>query len=168
MTKRENGFDRAVGQGGVAFDPVAGQARLQAERQALAEMKAAAVPPAAMAAAPAAPARGVMQLVQNWDVSIGGIRRADGAHWITPTPLDLENHNARLRHGDEAADRAETRAARAGRQATRRDVELELRRIDAFTPSQQAMAKRYAELVEWRAAAGVKCGKLEPGMGGAG
>ena len=143
-------------------------AKVARETASLAEMRLQATPPDAMRAAPVAPARGTMQLVQNWDILPGGTRRAAGAHWVHPSPLDLENHAARQRGGDEALAQAEDRAARAGRVASDDDRAAALRKVDLFTPAQVAMANRYRDLIEWRAGSAIKCAKLEGGSGGGG
>jgi hypothetical protein len=109
-----------------------------------AQMLAAAVPPEAMAAAPVAPARGTMQLVPNWDVTRGGIRREAGAHWRAACALVAMNARA--------VARAEARGVVLG--------EL------PFTVSQIAIAETYRGLVEWRAGSGIKCASVEAGRGG--
>lgn len=169
MTKQAKGFD----QGFCDWDPAMsgltkGRYRLEISERAVAEMKAGAMPPAEMSVAPVAPARGVHQLAADWEVLPGGTRRQTGVHWITPTRLDVENHYARDRFGDRAAERAEERAGRRGRLATDAEREIEMRKVEAFSPSQVAMARRYAELVEKKAASGIKCGRLEGGSGGGG
>lgn len=136
----------------VALDLAAGRLRLADEARRLVLMKGAATPPAEMRAAPVAPARGVQQLVPDWDLLPGGTRRRAGAHWITPTGLHVINEMDR-RAQPAPAD------GQAGGQAVRKAADL-------FTPSQVAMGARYAELVEWRAASGVKGGKLEASHGG--
>ena len=143
----------------------AGQARAD-EALRVAQMLRAATPPAAMRAAPVAPARGTMRLVENWEVQTGGTRRLDGARWITPSSLDIENALARKKRGDAAVDRAEERAERRGEDLTEADAEAVLRRVDLFTPGQVAMADRYRALVEWRAGSAIKCASLEAGRGG--
>ncbi|MGV8987802.1 MAG: hypothetical protein ACOH2H_16130 [Cypionkella sp.] len=123
--------------------------RLAAETARLAEMRAAAEPPEAMRAAPVAPARGTMQLVQGWDIQPGGTRRAAGAHWIVPSMLDVINEQAPYRPSAKDPEAAPTKVA-------------------VFTPSQVAVANRYRDLVEWRAGSAIKCSKLEGGSGGGG
>jgi hypothetical protein len=104
-----------------------------------------AVPPAAMASAPIAPARGTMQLVTNYEATPGGIRRTSGAHWRAACVLEAMN-------------------ARAAHRAEARGVAVLL----PFGPGQIAMAGIYRGLVEWRDGAGVKCSSLEAGRGGGG
>lgn len=123
--------------------------RVAGETARLTQMKAQATPPEAMRAAPVAPARGTMQLVQNWEIMAGGTRRADGAHWIESSPLDVANMRA--------VDRARAK-----------DPEASRSKAEDFSPAQVAMARRYRDLVEWRAGSAIKCGKLEGGSGGGG
>jgi hypothetical protein len=124
-----------------------GATRLKAEGDRLAEIKLAAIPPSAMMLAPIAPARGVQQLVPDWEVLPGGTRRQSGAHWITPTSIEVLNA--------QAVDRARSR-----------DPEAPRSKVELFTPSQVAMARRYLDLVEWRKGSGIRCGKLEASHGG--
>lgn len=141
--------------------------RFAAENQRLADMRAAATPPVEMRAAPVAPARGVMQLVADFDIQPGGTRRYAGAHWIEPMRLDVENSAARKKGGALALDQAEDRALRKeGMPLSEAEREQVLRKVDLFTPSQVAMAARYRNLVEWLAGSGIKCSKLERGSGG--
>lgn len=126
-----------------------------------------ATPPAEMQAAPVAPARGTMRLVENWMIQPGGTRRSDGAHWIEPSALDVENLFARQRGGAQAVDQAEERAGRSGRSASDDEREAAVRRVELFTPGQVAIAERYRALVEWRAGSAIKCARLDGGKGGA-
>lgn len=123
--------------------------RVSGETARIAEMKAQATPPGAMHAAAVAPARGIMQLVPNWEILPGGTRRADGAHWIEASPLDVAN-------------------VRAVDRALAKDPEASRAKAEVFSPGQVAMAKRYRDLVEWRAGSAIKCGKLEGGSGAGG
>lgn len=138
----------------VVMDPASGRARLAQEVDRLDRMKAEAMPPVQMRAAPMAPARGVQQLVRGWEVLPGGTRRRDGAHWITPTGLEVINHKDRVQRG----------AAKAGGDDPAAETARGKR--DLFSPSQVAMARRYVDLVEWRHASGIKCAKLEASHGG--
>lgn len=140
--------------------------RVAVETTRLAQMRADATPPAAMGAAPVAPARGVMQLVPDFDILPGGTRRAAGAHWVQPSHLDVANSYARKRSGALAVDAAEEAAARKGQGLTEEGRETALRKVDLFTPSQVAIAARYRNLVEWLAGSGIKCSKIERGSGG--
>lgn len=128
-----------------AFDPAAGAARLDAERRALQAMAERAAPPVAMSAAPAAPARGAMQLVPNWIVNPGGTRQRDGAHWVQPCPLDV------MQASRAATDR-------------RRDPEAQVQAL--FSPGHIAIAEEYRTLVEWRDGSAMKCASMEAGRGG--
>ena len=121
--------------------------RVAGETARLDAMRAKATPPAAMYAAPVAPARGVMQLVPDFDILPGGTRRVAGAHWVQPSRLDLINAKAV----------ADARAV---------DPEVSRAKAEAFTPAQVAMAARYRDLVEWLAGSGIKCSRLERGSGG--
>lgn len=164
MNDKAKGFD-------LRLEPIrdarAGQERLAGEAERLSRMLADATPPSAMRAAPVAPARGTMRLVDNWEVQAGGTRRLDGSRWLAPSSLDIENSFARKRGGAVAVERAEERAERRGQALTGEDEEAALRRVDLFTPGQVAMADRYRALVEWRAGSAIKCASLEAGRGGA-
>lgn len=154
MSDRTKGFDHLIS--ATVFDRDAGVARLDAEAGRLQAMMRAAAVPQAMRAAPAAPARGTMRLVENWVVQPGGTRRSDGAHWINASALDVENHFARAGRSSAAVEGADGSA-----QAARQD-----RSSDLFTAGQLAMADRYRSLTEWRAGSAVKCAKLDGGCGG--
>lgn len=152
MTDHSNGFDRkamaeasSVVRPSVVVDRDAGLKRLAGEAAGLAKIKADAAPPAAMGAAPVAPARGPQQLVPSFTVTTGGMRRVEGAHWRGLSPLASAVAQARLRH--------------------------EARGVDApfvapFGPGQVTMAEDYAALVEWREGSALKCASLEGGRGG--
>lgn len=131
--------------------PVVGETRgaglLRAEAARVAEMVGRAVPPADMAAAPAAPARGTMRLQQNFVVQPGGTRRADGAHWREACALEVMVAQAVRRH--------EERLTTAPF-------------VAPFTPGQIAVAGDYRALVEWREGSGIKCASLEAGRAGGG
>lgn len=161
MNDKAKGFDRMAP---VRVKPEIAEERRAGEGERLAAMLRAAMPPAAMRAAPVAPARGTMRLVENWEVAVGGTRRLDGAHWAAPSALDVENVLAREKRAEGAIDRAEDKA---GRPLTDADVEAVLRRaVDLFTPGQVAIADRYRALVEWRDGSAIKCASLEAGRGG--
>lgn len=164
MNDKAKGFDRRAA--GLVPRETA-EARRAGEGERLAAMLHAALPPVEMRAAPVAPARGTMRLVENWTVQPGGTRRRDGGHWITPSALDVENVQARKKRGVAAVERAEERAERRGQDLTEDGREAALRQVDLFTPSQIAMAARYRALVEWRDGSAVKCASLEAGRGGA-
>lgn len=104
-----------------------------------------ATPPEAMASAPVAPARGAMQLVPNWEVTRGGIRREAGAHWRVACALVSMNERARMR-------------------AEARSLDLVL----PFTASQIAIADDYRTITEWRDGSGLKCASIEAVRGGSG
>ena len=154
MTNVSKGFDRVAltGRAVVAGDtvgkpPFIGKLRLEVQDARVAKVKADAAPPAAMIAAPVAPARGPQQLVPSFTVTTGGMRRVEGAHWRGLSPLASAVAQAWLRH--------------------------EARGVDApfvapFGPGQVTMAEDYAALVEWREGSAVKCASLEGGRGGGG
>lgn len=118
---------------------------LRASDVRLGEILAAATPPAAMGAAPVAPARGTMHLVPNYEVTRGGIRREVGAHWQEACALLVMNAQA---------------AARCSRRGA--DVVL------PFNAGHIGIAAHYRALVEWRASGGMKCASLEAGRSGSG
>lgn len=105
-----------------------------------------ATPPEPMAAAPVAPARGFMQMVPNYEVTRGGIRRQDGAHWQEGCALVAMNVRVAARAKARGID----------------DYDL------PFGPGHISMAAIYRALVEWRQGSGVKCGQMEAGRGGSG
>ncbi|NEX45196.1 hypothetical protein [Pseudotabrizicola algicola] len=127
--------------GGVA----AARALVAAADRRVAEAVRRATPPEAMASAPVAPARGTMQLVPNWEVTRGGIKREAGAHWRVACALVSMNERARLR-------------------AEARGVDLVL----PFSSSQIAIADDYRAITEWRDGSGLKCASIEAVRGGSG
>lgn len=152
MTDHSKGFDRAApGQpfkaGSLTLTPSQASARLAAEAGRVAAIKAHAAPPLAMREAPVAPARGPQQLVPNFTVTGGGLRRLQGAHWRGLSPLAAAVAQARLRH--------ETRGG---------DAPF----VPPYSPGQVAMAELYAALVEWRDGSAMKCSSLEAGREGGG
>lgn len=151
MTKEFGIMGRIEAVAGVAAKPgfnlLHGQMRAADEAGRLTQMRLAATPPAGMEAAPMAPARGTMQLVQDWDILPGGTRRAAGSHWVEPTRLDVMN-------------------AHAMDQARAKDPDVSRAKAEEFTPAQVAMARRYRDLVEWRAGSAIKCASLEGSNGG--
>lgn len=143
MSDRTKGF----GLSGTVFDHREGQVRLEVQAKAVASMLDRAVPHPGMAAAPVAPARGPQQLVPNFTVTGGGIRRTEGAHWRGLSPLAAAVAQARLRH--EARD-------------TDRDF------VPPYGPGHIAMAEFYAALVEWRDGSAMRCSSFEAGREGGG
>jgi hypothetical protein len=121
--------------------------RVAGENARLDAMRVKATPPVQMREAPVAPARGVMQLVPDYDIMPGGTRRVAGAHWVQPSRLDLTN-------------------ARAVDAARAEDPDVSRAKAEVFSPAQVAMAARYRDLVEWIAGSGMKCSRLERGSGG--
>ena len=132
---------------GFELDFGSGRARIEGEVKRLAEIRDRATPPAAMFAAPVAPARGPQQLVPSVTVVGGGMRRIDGAHWRAVSPLSAACAHALARH-----------------QARNPDAPF----VAPYSPGQIAMAEDYAALVEWREAGGIRCASLEAGRGGSG
>ena len=149
----------------VAIGRLAGLCRSDAEAGRIATMLAAATPPAAMRAAPVAPARGTMQLAPDFEVMPGGTRRLTGAHWVEPTRLDLDNAVAVEAERDRLEEIEAARLA-AGKAGLPGGVERAARRAAPFTSGQVAAAAEYRALVEWREGSPMKCGSLEPGHGG--
>ena len=129
-----------------ALTPLPGTERRRAEAVALRAMIAGATPPAAMAAAATAPARGVMELVEDWDLTPGGTRRYAGQHWLACDGLARMVAQARQRHA------AQQPAAAF---------------VPWFSPDQLDAARVYRSLVEWREGSAIKCASLEAGRGGA-
>lgn len=117
---------QAIGQLGAA-------GRMAAEAARVARILGAAQPPAELAAAPAAPARGPVQLVGNWALLPGGTRRRDGSHGQVLDPLSQMC----------------LRAAGRGTDAP------------PFTARQIDTARAYIALAERHAAAGVKGASAE-------
>lgn len=123
---RRDGFPSST-----MFDMRAGADRLQAEARAVAAMRERSAPPPDMAAAPSAPARGAMQLVAQYDMQAGGMRRRAGAHWRAVCLLTAMNADAAKRSADGDA-------------------------VLPFTPAHLETAAKYRALVEWRAGSGIK------------
>ena len=132
---------------GTAFDMRAGAMRLETEAKSLAQMRADCVPPVDMRAAPAAPARGAMQLVQQFDLAVGGIRRRASPHWRAVCLLTAMNADARARHADRMTDAA---------------------LVLPFTPAHLETAAKYRALVEWREGACMKGQAFDSTGGGGG
>lgn len=147
MNDRSKGFDRqfTLPDRSLAFDHAAGLARREAEIGWIEGIKASACPPDLMAAAPVAPARGPQQMVPNFSVTGGGMRRSEGGHWRELSPLASAVATARLRHESKGTDAPF---------------------VPPFTPGQIAVAEDYAALVEWREGSALKCASLEGGRGG--
>lgn len=124
-----------------------GSDRLRAEALRIEAIKARATPPAEMAAAPVAPARGVQALVANYTVTAGGMRRLEGAHFQALSPLAAFVAQAGLRH-------------------SARGSEGDF--VPPYSPGQVAMAEMYAALIEWRSGSGLRCASLEGGTAQAG
>ena len=121
--------------------------RLASEARRIEGIKAKAAPPHAMQAASVAPARGPQQLVPNFTVTGGGMRRVEGAHWRGLSPLAATVAQARLRHEARDSDRAF---------------------VPPYGPGQIAMAEFYAALVEWRDGSAMRCSSFEAGREGGG
>jgi hypothetical protein len=156
MSDQSKGFDRkalprqAIATGhGTVMNPVEGKRRIAAEALRLAEIKELATPPAAMQAAPMAPARGPQQLVPSVTVIGGGMRRVEGAHFRALSPVAAMVAQARLRHDARHGDSDRTF-------------------VPPFTPAQITMAEDYAALVEWREGSALRCASLEAGRAGGG
>lgn len=134
-----------------AIGRLAGSCRTFSEADRIAAMLADAAPPADLAAAPVAPARGAMRLVDNIERLPGGARRRDGRHGRMLDQLSIMNRLEVQRH-----------------QARGKDDPVAL----PFDPAQIAMALRYQALVERHDAAGMKCASAEvravAGSGGGG
>jgi len=139
VTDHSKGFDPRV-----ALGPF-GRARLESEARRIEEIKAQASPPPAMAAASVAPARGPQQLVPNFTVTGGGIRRLEGAHWRGLSPLAAAVAQARIRH-----------------EARENDAPF----VPPYGPGQVAMAEFYAALTEWRNGSAMRCSSFEAGREG--
>lgn len=138
--------------------------RAAAERARCADLLARAAPPGACGPEiPAAPARGPMLTFQPREVSLteaGNWRTVPAGHAgrmgaRVASPFELMTCAARKAHAREVA-----RAEREGR------APPEWRPL--FTLGQMAVAEDYAALAERCASAGMTCGTLEPGRGGAG
>lgn len=126
----------------VPFDPE--------ERARVAGILSKSTPPAEMHAAPVAPARGPMALVDDYSLSRGGIQLKVGAHWVAMGPIGEMIGKALLAHIK----------AKGG------DAPF----VPPFTIQHQHIANEYIGLTEARAAAGVKCpmASLLGGKGGGG
>lgn len=120
---------------------------LGAEADRIAEMLRAAEPPEAMQAAPVAPARGPMRLVENVELLPGGLQRRAGAHWVGMDALSVICRQAFARHQASGSNAAF---------------------VAPFTPGQIAVARDYQALVEWRDGSPIKCASLEAGRAGGG
>lgn len=129
----------------IVFDRAEGLKRLSAEAKAVGVMLDRAVPVPEMREAAVAPARGPQQLVPNFSVTGGGMRRLEGAHWQGLSPLAAAVAQARLRHEARDSDAAF---------------------VAPFSPGQVAVAEDYAALVEWRAGSPLRCASLEGGRSG--
>lgn len=129
-----------------------GQRRVQAEASNVQAILAAAEPPEAMHAAPVAPARGAMQLVDNIEMSRGGIRHVDGAHWRGVDRLSIM-----CRHAYE-------RYRKAHPVITDKTPPF----VAPFSAGQVCMGQHYAALIERHDAAGIKCVSIEGRQGGSG
>lgn len=152
MTDHSKGFDREALRHGfktasVLFDPNAGRDRLEAEARQVRAMLDEATPPEAMRVAPVAPARGPQQLVPNFTVTGGGMRRIEGAHWQGLSPLAAAVAQARLRH-----------------EARNPDAPF----VPPFNPAQVQVAEDYAALVEWREGSPLRCLSLDGARSGGG
>ncbi|HMO09859.1 MAG TPA: hypothetical protein PKD10_19775, partial [Paracoccaceae bacterium] len=121
-------------------------ARLQAEGLRLAQMRARAVPPEPMLAAPVAPARGPMILVREIAMVRGSTERAKvtGHHWRGACMLEVMCRQALDRHAGEGPF------------------------LPPFTAGQIATAERYRALVERHGAAGLRCASAETRAAGSG
>lgn len=120
--------------------------RARADHRARQAVIARATPPREMAAAPVAPARGPMQLVETILTLPDGRRVADGAaHWRGMDALSIMCRHAFARHSGPASSF-----------------------VPPFTGAQIATARTYAALVERHEAAGLKCASLEGRSGGGG
>lgn len=122
----------------VPFDP--------SERARVAGILSAATPPAAMHAAPVAPARGPMALVDDYTLTRGGIQLKVGAHWVAMGPIGEMIGKALVAHNK----------AKGG------DAPF----VPPFTHQHVQIANEYIGLTEARAAAGVKCASAEAGREG--
>lgn len=121
--------------------------RLASEADRVRQILDDATPPVLMREAPVAPARGPQQLVPNFTVTGGGMRRVDGGHWQGLSPLAAAVAQARLRH-----------------EARKPDAPF----VPPFNPAQVAVAEDYAALVEWREGSALRCASLEGGRSGGG
>jgi hypothetical protein len=129
------------------FDRREGMKRLDEAAHLVASIKSNAAPHAEMHAASVAPARGPQQLVPNFTVTAGGMRRVEGAHWRGLSPLAAAVAQARIRHEAKGGDREF---------------------VPPYGPGHIAMAEFYAALVEWREGSALRCSSFEAGREGGG
>lgn len=127
-----------------------GARRLLDEAERIAAIKDRATPPEAMAAAPVAPARGAMELCEEWGVVPGSQARFRmiAIYWRGTDALSVMCRRAAIAH------------ERRGGGASAFDP--------PFTPGQIAAGRRYRDLVERHEAGGQRCASLETGRGGSG
>lgn len=128
-------------------DQRAGCDRLRAEAVRSRALLDGASPPVGMQAAPVAPARGPQQMVPNFTVTGGGMRRMEGSHWQGLSPLAAAVAQSRLRHDARCPDAPF---------------------VPPYSPGQVTVAEDYAAIVEWRAGSAVRCSSLEAGRVGGG
>lgn len=144
----KEGFDRVQSGALVRTTVERFAGRLAETDRAVARMLEAARPPVEMREATAAPARGAMELVADYEVMPGGTRKRTGAHWRAAGPLSVMVEQARLRHEAKGGDE-DTFCA-------------------PFTPSQIAVSEDYRRLVERYEAGLCKGSQLEQGRAGTG
>jgi hypothetical protein len=118
-----------------------GQARQRDEADRIAELLAVSTPPEALSAAPVAPARGPMRLVDNVELRRGGMPHRDGSR-----------HGRRMDQLSIMCRRAWERHDASGSEAPFRPP---------FDHGQISMCLHYQALIERHAAAGVKCASVE-------
>lgn len=121
--------------------------RHAAEAEALFQIKAGALPPVEMLAAPLAPARGTMHLAAEYMVTKGGMRQQISSHWLTCDGLMKMIGRAMQRH---------------------RDTGMTKPFVAPFTGPHLTVAGQYRSLTEWRAGSALKCASIEAGRGGGG
>lgn len=114
--------------------------RLGSEALRLRAMLDRATPPDAMQAAPVAPARGPMRLVENVSIDADLTLRRDGWRWEGLDQLSVMCRQAWLAH--------QAQGGGAGF-------------VPPFSPGQIAMGRHYAGLVERHDGAGIKCASLD-------
>ena len=139
--------ERAVAKSGAKISLPVYADRVADEAARILATKARWTPPAAMAAAPMAPAAGPKVLVPEYDMATGGLRRRVSAHWRAVDVFDLMEQQALREHARRGGDAA---------------------LVSPFTPGQVEMGRRYQALVERRSAGGMRCAGLEAGRGGSG
>jgi hypothetical protein len=127
--------------------PGTAQARLAVQDGRVAQIKAAAMPPPAMAAAPAAPARGVMLMVPDYAITRGGMRQRVGAHWQACDGLMKLVGLAARRHEKSGSTEAF---------------------VPPFSAAQMGVAAEYRSLSEWRDGSPIRSANLEAGRAGGG